>query len=312
MQLLGAVSNGRRRGRLADTAGPFLHARASVPAVFTQALPHGAGIGLACARCRTMPCPDSLMSQPRPFASPRHVTDRSHCHFYHSMDLPGGAVDGAWDLRGRLPEYIGGVDLKDRSVLDVGTASGFLTFEMEKLGARVVSFDAASADDIAFVPMHDHGYVTDHAAWSRETNAFLDRLKNGYWFAHRELASRSRALYGNVYELDTYGHSFDVAVVGQILVHLKDPVNALAAVARTCRETLIITEGTIDSPYPDARLCAHSISGGLGYMWWLCSVAFYRDVLTMQNFEIASVTANHFRHNSDDWPLTTIVAHRRQ
>jgi hypothetical protein len=68
------------------------------------------------------------------------------CKFYHAMDLPQiGFVQGAWDLRGRFDDYIGGVGLKDRSVLDVGTASGFLSFEAEQRGAHpVTSLTAAS------------------------------------------------------------------------------------------------------------------------------------------------------------------------
>jgi len=57
------------------------------------------------------------------------------CRFYHAMDLPQlGFVQGAWDLRGRFDEYIGGVGLKDRSVLDVGTAQRL--FELRGGAAR--------------------------------------------------------------------------------------------------------------------------------------------------------------------------------
>ena len=250
----------------------------------------------------------------RPFAEPRVVLDPKQCHFYHTIDLPGGTVKGPWDMRGRFRDYVGGVDVAGKSVIDVGTASGFLSWELEKAGADVVSFDAGSADDIAFVPIYNQRHVTDRAGWNADTAAFIDRLKNSYWFAHRQLGSRSRALYGNIYELDTYGHHFDVAVIGQVLVHLKDPVNAIAAVARVCGETLVITEGTIDSTTPEMRLCAQAAHGGPGYMWWLCSVPFYREVLTMQGFEIVRVTQDTFScessHCTGQIPLTTIIARR--
>jgi hypothetical protein len=258
---------------------------------------------------------DSVSIAPRPFADRRLVMDEEKCRFYHTMDLPSGHVTGDWDLRGRVHEYIGGVDVAGRSVLDVGTASGYLTFEMEKMGGRIVSFDAESARDINFVPVHDQVHITDYSTWARDADAFLDRLKNSYWYTHRELGSHSEALYGNIYSVAEYGHSFDVAVLGQILVHLKDPVGALAAVAAVCKDTLIITEGTVDSPHPDMRLCARATAGGPGYMWWLCSVPFYREVLGMQNFEITQVTKRPFRCDRAPWTgdieLTTIVARRR-
>ena len=69
--------------------------------------------------------------------------DLNECVFYHSMDLPGlGTVEGQWDLRGRFDEYIGGIDVNGKTFLDVGAASGFLSFEAERRGASVISFDA--------------------------------------------------------------------------------------------------------------------------------------------------------------------------
>lgn len=58
------------------------------------------------------------------------------------MDLPGlGTQGGSWDLRGRFADYTANVDLRGKTVLDVGSASGFLTFEAERAGATVTSYD---------------------------------------------------------------------------------------------------------------------------------------------------------------------------
>ena len=73
----------------------------------------------------------------------RFVDRLEDCFFYHTMELPGfGEVRGHWDLRGRFKEYIGGVSLEGKSVIDIGAATGFLSFAAEKSGAtRVLSFD---------------------------------------------------------------------------------------------------------------------------------------------------------------------------
>src|SRR5436853_85936 len=53
------------------------------------------------------------------FAAPRHVESADECFFYHTMELPGlGVVRGQWDLRGRFDEYVGGVDVKGKRVLE--------------------------------------------------------------------------------------------------------------------------------------------------------------------------------------------------
>ena len=76
-------------------------------------------------------------------AAPRYVEDPSTCYFYHSMEQPGfGLQRGEWDLRGRFDESIGHVDLAGARVLDVGCASGYLSFSAERSGvADVYSFD---------------------------------------------------------------------------------------------------------------------------------------------------------------------------
>ena len=56
------------------------------------------------------------------YTEPRTVTKLADCLFYHSMDIPGyGSVDGAWDLRGTVDEYLGGIDLEGKEVLEIGT-----------------------------------------------------------------------------------------------------------------------------------------------------------------------------------------------
>ena len=60
-------------------------------------------------------------------------------HFYHVMDVPGlGQVGGAWDLRSNLDVYLGRASYAGTTVLDIGAADGFIGFELEKRGARVV------------------------------------------------------------------------------------------------------------------------------------------------------------------------------
>ena len=73
------------------------------------------------------------------FAAPLNVDNVADCYFYHTMELPGhGVIEGRdWDLRGRVDEYLGKVDFAGQRVLEIGPASGFLTFEMENRGAII-------------------------------------------------------------------------------------------------------------------------------------------------------------------------------
>ena len=50
------------------------------------------------------------MSDEKIFAVPLKVEDVADCHFYHTMEVPGdGLMNGEWDLRGGVDDYLGKV-----------------------------------------------------------------------------------------------------------------------------------------------------------------------------------------------------------
>src|SRR5437773_11472397 len=75
------------------------------------------------------------------FATPLKVDDVADCYFYHTIELPGyGVIEGRdWGLRGRGGEYLGKNALAAERVLEIGHPSGFLTVDMEKRRAGVLS-----------------------------------------------------------------------------------------------------------------------------------------------------------------------------
>lgn len=229
------------------------------------------------------------------YAKPRVVNDPSHCLYYHTMELPQfGVVDGQWDLRGRIDDYLGHISLAGKRVLDVGCASGFLSFEMEKQGATVVSMDADHADRIKLLPFHNSLYTNDRAEWRRATNAYLDTLKNSYWLAHRLLGSKNRVFYGDVLDLPAELGQFNVVVIGQILVHLADPIAAIASAAARCSETLVIVEGMLDSDDRVAKFFA-TAKNGPEWIWWQYSIGLYREILEIIGFKEVALYDNEFR-----------------
>src|SRR5215471_10291266 len=116
------------------------------------------------------------------FVEPRTVERLDDCYFYHTIDLPGlGVQKGHWDLRGRFTEYIGGVDVAGKSVLDVGSATGFLSFEAERLGAaRVVSFDMSDVRQQDFIPFKGKLYREDYESWIYYHHLTVEKWKNAY------------------------------------------------------------------------------------------------------------------------------------
>jgi SAM-dependent methyltransferase len=250
------------------------------------------------------------------FVSPRHVDKLADCFFYHTMTLPEfGEVRGHWDLRGRFNEYIGGVDLNGKSVLDVGTATGFLSFEAEKHGAsKVVSFDIGDASQQAFLPFQDKLYYRDPESWFKQYNAEIEQWKNAYWLCHRLLRSNAEVYYGNVYELPTTLGEFDVAIVGSVLEHLSDQISALASIARRTKETIVIVSPLLDTDDRVAQFGALADHPENDFTWWIYSKGVYREVLKMLGFTIDSISsAEYYYHYGERFETRyTIVAVRDQ
>lgn len=228
------------------------------------------------------------------------------------MDLPTGDVVGEWDLRGTVDSYLGNTAFEGRTVLDVGTASGFLTFEIEKRGAAsVVSVEADSVRRIQLLPFVSHPICRDYEAWVPEGEAFLDRQKASYWHAHKALKSKAKAYYGDVYSLPDSLGMFDIVVVAQILVHLRDPVAALASMSARCSDTLIIAEGMLERADPIAEYLPVNASSPAS-IWWRYSEGLYAELLRLLGFKIVQRTKNDFWcvvHNCDV-PITTLVCKR--
>jgi SAM-dependent methyltransferase len=245
---------------------------------------------------------------------PRFVDRLEDCFFYHAMDLPGfGLVPAHWDLRGRFADYIGEVAVAGKTVLDIGTATGFLSFEAERHGAaRVLSFDMSDARQQAFLPFKDKLYYRDPERWAEQYGAEIEQWKNAYWLCHRVLESKAEVYYGNIYDLPAELGQFDVALVGSVLEHLNDQITALAAIARRTNETIVLVSPLLQTDERIARFEALASNPAADFTWWTYSLGVYREVFAMLGFRIARVsTAQYYYMYGDRMEeRSTIVAVR--
>ena len=245
------------------------------------------------------------------YAEPRRVDSPAACCFYHVMDLPQvGRVGGQWDLRDTVDAYLGGFDFRGKRALDVGAASGFPTFEMEKRGAGVVSFDIGEDVDWDIAPFVSDFDLAQARQVKRESR---ERMVNGYWLAHRLLKSSARAFYGDIYALPEALGSFDVVVMGSVLLHLRDPVQALYSASRLSREAIVIADHYFESPRPVMEFIP-DLKIQLVDTWWRISESCMSAMLQMVGFEPPIITrCDHLMVQGDaprPFRLSTYVARR--
>jgi SAM-dependent methyltransferase len=209
-------------------------------------------------------------------------------------------------LRGGVSEYLGKVDFAGQRVLEIGPASGFLTFEMEKRGANVVSVEVTAE--------HGWDYVPYPAKRLEEVfgprRIVMQQLKNSYWFCHAALSSNAKVYYGDVYKLPASLGEFDIAVMGSVLLHCRDPLQIVEQCAKIA-QTLII----VDMFHPElegAPVCrlAPTPENFLWHTWWHFSTQFFTQFLAVMGFTPSETVTHQQHHRGRAYTLFTIVGRR--
>jgi SAM-dependent methyltransferase len=245
-----------------------------------------------------------------PYATPRLVSDPKSCDWYHTMEIPGyGLVEGRWDLGGRVDAYLGGINLTGKRVLELGPASGYLTFEMERRGAEVVAYDLSEEQSWDCVPMASHPYARHHA---ERRKAHIRRLNDGFWLAHHAFQSKAKVVYGDIYSIPTDIGLVDVAVFGAILLHLRDPFLGLEHALRLTRETAVVVDLAPWDGLSDGAIHFVPDSHARGPLetWWRFTPRAIQRMLGVLGFESAQVSSCTVPCMGTEHTLFTVVAQR--
>jgi hypothetical protein len=241
------------------------------------------------------------------YAQPREVSSLADCYFYHTMDIPGfGVVPGEWDLREGIADYLGHVDFQRKRVLEIGTASGFVCFHLESLGADVVSVDLSDREEWDIVPYAEG--VPAKILADRRANAV--RINNSYWLAHRAHGSHARVVYTTAYQLPASIGAVDIALFGSVLLHIRDPWLALERAARLTTDTLIVTD-VAPSTDRELRFLPDPEKHAPVDTWWELSPDIIVRYLAVLGFPDAVVTRHRQRNPAGLMPFFTVVGRRR-
>jgi len=219
------------------------------------------------------------------YAEPRTVEDASDCFFYHTMEIPGvGLVEGTFDLRESLDDYFGAVDFEGKRVIEVGPASGYLTFSMEARGADVVVIETSEEFTWDAVP-YDLPLLE---TWGTELLPYMQKLRNSFWFTHRRLNSKARVHYGSGYSLPDELGRFDVGLMSCVLLHTRDPLAIIRNCAALVDERLVIidiyNEELDQSGIPAMTFCPRR-DNEMVHTWWHLSPAMLREYAAILGFE---------------------------
>ncbi|HNV85677.1 MAG TPA: hypothetical protein PKL97_01770 [Candidatus Omnitrophota bacterium] len=245
------------------------------------------------------------------YAVPQAVEDPAGCYFYHTMEIPGhGTIPGDWDLRGGLKEYLGGVEVRGKRVLDVGAASGCVSFYAESEGAEVVSYDLSDGNGWDIVPYARLG--DDQFRLKVDT---IRRLNRAYWFCHRATGSKAKMVFGTVYAIPREIGDVDVSIFGSILLHVRDPFLALQSALSLTRETAVIAE-PLKIPSggrPVMEFVPDSATAEKKETWWLLTPEIIQRFIAVLGFARSEVFF-HTQKYQGGIPVKyfTVVGHRTE
>lgn len=257
------------------------------------------------------PPPPNHVSAPPPLREIRRVvTDRSTCDFYHVIEFPDGFVSpGAWDLRRNVEDYLGHVAFAGKRVLEIGPASGFLSLHMERHGAEVTCIEPPIDAPWDFVPRAQPGIAERRQGFF----SHLQRIRNSFWYAHTAFNSKVRLFEADAYRLPHALGTFDIALLGAVLLHCRSPVRMIESVAELTRDKIIITDCFTEAlgDQPVCRLLPAD-SNDIVDTWWQFSPRFFVQYLGVLGFPHAVVKVHKQYYTSvEAWQsMFTVVARR--
>ena len=226
-----------------------------------------------------------------------------HYYWYHTIDLGDGLVTpGDYDFRDQIAAFDFPDDMSGMRVLDVGSATGYFAFELERRGAEVVSVELPSLAAWDILAHERDDLMRRLMDWLRADSpeqAYERHLTGPFRFCQEALGSRVERVYSSVYDLTldkVGGARFDLVYAGDVLLHLFSPLKALDVLAGLCRGQIVTT---IDTPFPGPeqlplmRFMGNASEETDRRTWWMLSSGCVRDVFRRMGFRSVEVVGKY-------------------
>jgi len=262
-----------------------------------------------------MPAPPHPEQAATKLTATYHREEAARFSWYHCVDLGSGVVtDGEYDMASIISHY----DFPDRmegtTVLDVGRASGYFSFEFERRGARVTAADIASFFDWDFVG-GDKVRELRRAQVSDPDGFTSKHISGAFRFAKQVLGSSVEEKTINVYELDPDrfdGRKFDIVFAGSVTSHLRDPALAFERLYSVTKGKCIIAAPSFDiRPVADCPLMMLIGTADPDCRsWWIFNARGLTDLLRCAGFSSVKIVSSFkLRSRRSSQAVEHIVAH---
>jgi tRNA (mo5U34)-methyltransferase len=239
--------------------------------------------------------------------SPEEIRRRAaEYEWYHTIDLGHGVVTpGQYDIAPVLEHYGLPTALGGKSVLDVGPGHGYFAFEFERRGAVVATAELPNWAE------HDASPVLQDE-FARAGSLPESYHRGAFGFAIEARRSQVQRHFCNVYDLtpERVG-SYDLVFCASVLLHLTDPLRALFAIRKVCRDEAIICTGIDTTLHVVGQSRALFVGSANGQAFWLPTTACLGQMVLAAGFARCENVSTFSLKSSDglfDTPHATVRA----
>jgi tRNA (mo5U34)-methyltransferase len=218
-------------------------------------------------------------------------------NWYHTFDLPGGVTTpGLFNHRDVVKKIPIPASLAGKRCLDVAASDGFWSFELARRGAsEVISLDLpdASQQDYSGPPSND----PERAAGSGRAN-------QAFALVNEATGLGVTRVDGSVYDLTRLNLGrFDYVFMGNILLHLRDPILALQQVREVTAGEFLSVEA-ISLPMTLVRPFSPTGQFALGdeNRFWTPNLRGHRRLVEAGGFEVLGAGGPLLQPFGSFWP----------
>jgi 2-polyprenyl-3-methyl-5-hydroxy-6-metoxy-1,4-benzoquinol methylase len=188
-------------------------------------------------------------------------------------------IKGQWDHNPIALDLLNLMDFTGQTVLDVGCADGYYSLLAEKKGNFVTSMD------------------------------LYDSYARRYVFSH--LNSKNNFLHKNVYSLHQIDQMFDVGMIGDILLHLENPLGVLKMLRQKLNKKIFLVSDFIDGggkSYIEIQNIVHTpFRFTIESLETMLKIAGFKNINFVKSLHIKSTTSKYSYCNRELCVITADV-----